>query len=142
MRRPVGGLRVGWAWFLCFLCMAGAGSATVSPLHWGNVGPRMGGILGLAPAAGGAGVLWAATNRLGVWKSIDGGASWVRMPLDLSYVAVVADPVDPLVAYAGGDDGLAKTADGGATWQVVNSGAFGGLAILPGAPRTLFYGSR
>jgi photosystem II stability/assembly factor-like uncharacterized protein len=134
--------RVGLAGFLCSVCIAAAGSAAVAPLQWGSVGPRAGGIISLAPAAGGAGVLWATTSELGVWKSIDGGASWVRMPLDLSYRAVVADPADPLVAYAGGSDGLAKTADGGATWQVVSTDAFGALAILPGAPRTLFLGSQ
>ncbi len=145
MPRPVGGARVGWVGLLCFVCMAGAAPAAVAavaPLQWGSVGPRAGGIVGLAPAAGGAGVLWAATERVGIWKSIDGGASWARMPLDLSYAAVVADPVDPLVAYAGGPAGLARTADGGATWQVVNGGSFGALAILPAAPRTLFLATR
>jgi photosystem II stability/assembly factor-like uncharacterized protein len=138
MPRPIGGARFGWVGLLCFVCMAAAASAAVVPLRWSAVGPRDGGIVSLAPAPGGAGVLWAATAELGVWKSIDGGASWVRMPLDLSYRAVVTDPSDPLVAYAGGSSGLAKTADGGATWQVVNTGSFGALAVSPGAPRTLY----
>ena len=142
MPRPVGGLRVGLAGFLCFVCMASAASAAVAPLRWSAVGPRAGGVVSLAPAVGGAGILWAATSQLGVWKSIDGGASWVRMPLDVSYRAVVADPADPLVAYAGGGSGLAKTADGGATWQAVRTDAFGALAVSPGAPRTLYFATQ
>jgi len=84
MSRPIGGMRFGWAGFLGFVCMAAAAPAAGASLHWAPVGPRSGGIVSLAPAPGGAGVLWAATAELGVWKSIDGGASWVRMPLDLS----------------------------------------------------------
>ncbi len=64
----------------------------------------------------------------GVYKSLDGGASWTRMGLPASeHVAkIVVDPRDSDVVYVaaqgplwsgGGDRGLYKTTDGGKTWD-------------------------
>ncbi len=66
----------------------------------------------------------------GVYKSLDGGKSWARMGLENSehIGAIVVDPRDSDVVYvaaqgplwsAGGDRGLYKTTDGGATWNRV-----------------------
>ena len=97
----------------------------------------------LAPAAGGAGGLWTAAPDLGLFRSIDGGASWEPAPLPSprSWFGVVTDPVDPLTVYAEGSDGLAQSTDGGATWRIVNPTPRGILAIAPGAPRTLYLAS-
>jgi photosystem II stability/assembly factor-like uncharacterized protein len=69
----------------------------------------------------------------GVYKSVDGGASWKKMGLDHSehIGRIVVDPRNPDVVYvaaqgplwsSGGDRGLFKTTDGGATWQNLLSG--------------------
>ena len=66
----------------------------------------------------------------GVYKSLDGGESWQRMGLERSeHIGdVVVDPRDGNVVYVaaegplwspGGDRGLYKTEDGGATWRQI-----------------------
>ncbi len=66
----------------------------------------------------------------GVYKSVDGGKSWKNVGLEESehIGKIVVDPRDSDVVYvaaqgplwrAGGDRGLYKTADGGATWELV-----------------------
>lgn len=66
----------------------------------------------------------------GVYKSVDGGGSWQRMGLERSeHISdIVVDPRNGDVVYVaaqgplwspGGDRGLYKTSDGGATWERV-----------------------
>ncbi len=68
----------------------------------------------------------------GVYKSIDGGASWKNVGLRTSeHIGMIAiDPSDSNTVYvaaqgplwrAGGERGLYKTTDGGATWNAVLS---------------------
>jgi photosystem II stability/assembly factor-like uncharacterized protein len=66
----------------------------------------------------------------GVYKSLDGGQNWKNVGLDASehIGMIVVDPRDSNVVYvaaqgplwaAGGDRGVYKTTDGGATWERV-----------------------
>jgi photosystem II stability/assembly factor-like uncharacterized protein len=66
----------------------------------------------------------------GVYKSLDGGSSWQKMGLDQSeHIGnIVVDPRDSDVVWvaaqgplwrSGGDRGLYRTTDGGATWERV-----------------------
>jgi photosystem II stability/assembly factor-like uncharacterized protein len=56
----------------------------------------------------------------GVYKSVDGGQTWMpsnRGMLDYRITALAIDPADPQVIYAGGDSGdLFKSTDGGDSW--------------------------
>jgi len=71
-------------------------------------------------------IIYAATSTLSVFKTTDGGLSWVPASQGLPSQAVrslLVDPLNPLkifAAVAGGE--LYKTNDGGASWQVVGSG--------------------
>jgi photosystem II stability/assembly factor-like uncharacterized protein len=68
----------------------------------------------------------------GVYRSDDGGASWTNLGLkDSQHISeIIVDPTDSKTVYvasqgplwsAGGDRGLYKTTDGGATWEKVLS---------------------
>ena len=86
-------------------------------------------------------VLYVPTER-GVYKSVDGGATWHRANLgmtDTSVTTVVVDPVTPSTVYAITSAGLMKSLDGGATWTTspeVNGDS--SLAIAPSSPSTLY----
>jgi len=86
-----------------------------------------------------------ATNNGGVWKTVDGGATWQPktdfMP-SLSMGALAMDPVDHLIIYAGtGNDfdggsqhiagaGIYKSIDGGETWTQLSETLFVGKQII------------
>jgi photosystem II stability/assembly factor-like uncharacterized protein len=108
-------------------------------------------------------VVWAGTGENnhqralgygdGVYKTVDGGKSWKNMGLKESrQIGMIAiDPRNTNVVYAaaegsvwgpGGDRGLYKTADGGATWEkVLNISEHTGVnnvVIHPTNPDILF----
>ncbi len=80
------------------------------------------------------GRLWGPNRERGLYKSVDGGATWVRILAvddDTGVVDVALDPANPDVVYAatyqrrrrpwgfhggGPGSGLHKSVDGGATW--------------------------
>ncbi len=79
----------------------------------------------------------------GVYKSVDGGKSWKHMGLKESrHIGMIAiDPRDSKVVYVaaedrlgpGGDRGLYKTEDGGATWtKVLEISEHTGVNNVPG----------
>lgn len=69
------------------------------------------------------------TNRgtygIGILKTIDGGQSWVKS-LDWSYSElrgvqdIVINPLNPQTVFAATSEGLYRSRDAGASWQVVN----------------------
>ncbi len=83
----------------------------------------------------------------GVYKSLDGGGSWTHVGLaDSEHIGkIVVDPRDSDVVYVaaqgplwrgGGDRGLYKTTDGGATWdKVLEIGDHTGVSDLVYDPR-------
>lgn len=89
----------------------------------------------------------------GVYRSLDGGATWSHVGLEGTerISRIVLDPTDPDVAYVGamgptwGDSperGVFKTSDGGKTWKKVlyvdqTTGA-ADLVMAPDNPRKLF----
>ena len=118
------------------------------------------GDLALAPSN--ANVIWAGTgeqnNRQstswgnGVYRSLDGGASWVHLGLDETrhIGRVVVHPTNPDVAYVAAlgnlwkpstERGVFKTSDGGRTWsKVLYLDTLTGVVDLvmdPGDPNTL-----
>ena len=64
---------------------------------------------------------WSGSNGNGVFKSTDGGTTWMaanRGMIDYSITALAVDPLNPQTVYAGGFGGeLFKSTDGGATWN-------------------------
>jgi photosystem II stability/assembly factor-like uncharacterized protein len=93
--------------------LMGAAPAVAAPGRWVAVGPF--GAPGQLPA---------------VWKSIDGGRHWRRTPAPSS-ATLLAPPSEPAagpggvapdVLYAASGGGLARSTDGGASWQVFDAG--------------------
>jgi len=105
--------------------------------------------LAIDPSA--PGTLYAAleSGGVGVYKSIDGGASWLPAgsPPPLSGLrAIAVDPRSPRTVVAGGGTGIWKTVDGGATWTRINQGlpdrvSVNALSIDPGPARALYAGT-
>jgi hypothetical protein len=80
-----------------------------------------------------------ATNDGGIWRSTDGGTTWLPTMdpmLSLSMGAVAIDPANPQIVYAGSGNfydggseftkgvGIYRSSDGGSTWSIVDGGPF------------------
>ena len=78
-----------------------------------------------------------------VWKSEDGGSTWTEiLRIHNGANAIALDPSDPSVLYAGGNDGVFRSANAGRSWTQLNEGLSGQvftLALPPGS--TLFAGT-
>ena len=105
--------------------------------------------VGTGEAVSGRHVAWGD----GVHRSVDGGATWTPMGLDRSeHIAeIVVDPRDGDVVWvaaegplwsAGGDRGLFRTTDGGATWAAVltvdDDTGVTSVALAPDDPDTVY----
>lgn len=92
-------------------------------------------------------VIYAAASIGGLWKSVDGGLSWRSLTdqqVPLVYGGLVMDPRDPNTLYAllGEFDssavgrqygylanGVMRSRDAGATWQLIGADTFKGAAV-------------
>lgn len=129
----------------------GGGSAPVVAAQWQQVGPApiretLGGgpaavagrvyDIAIDPRGGSDQTIYAATVG-GVWKSLDGGATWApktdRLPWN-QMGAVALDPVNPDIVYAGGMFGtgpsLFRSVDGGETWSTIGGSAMIGADVV------------
>lgn len=102
---------------------------------WSSSGPAGGYGARLAISTSNPDVLYAGSYG-GVYRSTDGGVTWVRTTIHSSIFALQVAPDDALVAYAGTPNGVYKTLDGGGIWTKIGlEGAqVNALAIQPGAP--------
>ena len=105
----------------------------------GNVGGRIRSIL-IHPST--PNTMWIGGVAGGVWKTLNGGASWFPLNdfmANLAVCSLVMDPTDPNTIYAGTGEGTSnvdairgagifKTTDGGASW-----------AQLPATAMSSFY---
>jgi hypothetical protein len=90
---------------------------------------------------------WGPFHGNGVYKSVDGGASWAsanRGMIDYSITALAVDPANPQIVYAGGDGGeLFKSTDGGATWgdltaKLPDQKRIVEIVLDPATPETIY----
>lgn len=108
------------------------------------------------------GPLWNKGDDRGLYKTIDGGATWIKTLGDDEWIGVtdiVLDPRDPDILYAatwqrhrtvaaymggGPGSGIQKSTDGGETWSELKKGLPGGdmgktgLAISPQNPDIIY----
>jgi photosystem II stability/assembly factor-like uncharacterized protein len=91
--------------------------------------------------------LYAGTGWL--YKSTDGGASWIRSSNGITgslIRALAIDPVNPSILYAGTySGGIFKTTNGGVSWSAVNTGISSVnvvcLEINPQNPNIIYAGT-
>jgi photosystem II stability/assembly factor-like uncharacterized protein len=110
---------------------AGFDTAALSAVRWREIGPYRGGrSVAVAGSTARPREYWMGTTGSGVFKTTDGGDTW--LPMTDKYFggtvgAVAVAPSNPDVVYVGGGefairgnvshgDGMWKTTDGGATW--------------------------
>ena len=112
------------------------------PPYWGRVSGR---IRGLAIHPTNPDIVYIGAASGGIWKTINGGDSWMNIGDELpslTYGAIAIDPNNPEIIYAGAGefvatfyslyagsfegDGLYKSTDGGQTWNQITNG-FGGI---------------
>jgi photosystem II stability/assembly factor-like uncharacterized protein len=93
-------------------------------------------------------IVYAATSGDGVYKTVDGGASWTAtsgMPKVSVVTSVAIDPQNPANVYAGWFGGVFKSTDSGETWSALDNGltnqAVQSFAIDPITPTVLYAGT-
>lgn len=89
--------------------------------------------------------IYAGTFPAGVWKSTDGGRTWLERNVGFTFDGIfylVAHPDDPDTIYAGTYNGVNYTRDGGAHWEKRDAGWPGeqwvfSIAFDPRTPRVM-----
>jgi len=125
-----------------FLALGAAPPLAAALNRWRPAaGPYGANVLALAVARDGA--VYAVTLERALFKSVDGGASWLEADLGLrgiEFYDVKASPADPELLYAATAAGIFKSADGGANWAPLPAGSPQAslLAIAPSAPSVLY----
>jgi len=123
--------------------------ATAALAGWSSSGPTGGRIATVVVAPSDSAVIWVG-DAAGVFRSIDGGATWTNVsgPLvDVEYLAVHPADANKAWAATGSVEAarLYRTSDGGATWIDSTDGLPAirpsGLFIDPRNPDTLYVGS-
>src|SRR5436190_16428750 len=125
-------------------------SGFVQPARAQAGGPSGGIVSALAIDPASPNVVFAGSLS-GVFKSTNGGASWVLsnsgLPLTADVRALTIDPTSHTTIYLGTlINGAFKSTDGGATWTAINSGLnhpfiVSVIAVDPTTPATVWAGT-
>ena len=86
---------------------------------WSGTGPRAKSVEAIVRDPLNPSRLWAATFGAGVYRTVDGGATWTgfRNGLVNSFVrSLAANPAHPDSLYCGTNDGVFLSTDGGVNW--------------------------
>jgi len=110
---------------------------TASPISWSSIGPsNIGGrVRSIAIDPNNPNVIYCGSVSGGIWKTTDGGNSWIPISdfaPNLVIGCITIDPTNSNIIYAGTGEGyynidalrgigVLKSTDGGATWNVQNN---------------------
>jgi photosystem II stability/assembly factor-like uncharacterized protein len=105
----------------------------------GGQGGDQANIYSLDQCAGSPNTVICGTEPGEVYKSIDGGQNWTCISMGLDFTsgvsAVEVSPTNPLLFFAGGNNGVYRSLNGGSTWtNVLPNSGFGvnEILIVPG----------
>ncbi len=107
--------------------------------RWVGTNPGGGGAFN-AIGAGPSGIILAASDLSGAYRSLDGGETWdvigASRGLTSTHVSGLGfDPLDPAVLYLGTEAGIFRSGDSGDTFtQVLRGGYVTDIAVAPGNP--------
>jgi len=136
---------------LVFFAAGLPGLRAAGSSKWTSIGPFGGSIQSLAIDPQNPTTLYAGTNS-GIFKSTDGGTSWISINSMFFVGSLAIDPQNSDTLYAGGY-GVFKSVDGGINWSEASSGIFPmsqngpgygnvlSLVIDPQHPDTLYAGT-
>ena len=89
-------------------------------------GPMGGTVNAIAADPAHAGTLYVATQGAGVFKSTNGGLTWVAInngkAAGTFAFALAVDPVNSAIVFVGTGAGVFRSADGGASWTSASAG--------------------
>lgn len=121
-----------------YLLSTATGLSNTSATNWPSTRPRTAFVSAVVFDPNVATVVYATYSTFtgsSVYKSIDGGASWVAMPgtganllPKVPATAVVVDPANSSRIYVGTDIGVYTSADAGLNWYRENNG-FGNVSV-------------
>ena len=99
----------------------GARPAVCGQGAWTPIGPYGGTVTGLAVTPGQPNTVYASTNGTGIFKSVDGGATWSPASVGLGELDVRTVAIAPNGGLwtAGNDGGVWRSRDGGGHWKAV-----------------------
>lgn len=144
-----------WLFAAAFAIPASPARAAVGV--WTPLGPDGASVYALAVHPANPRILYAGTDVAGVFKSVDGGATWKPSSAGLAppgqgvwIRALVIDPRNPETVYAATlQNGVYRSEDGGRSWVPASGGLprtgstvepVFSLALDPRSPRTLYAG--
>ena len=120
-------------------CWGGVWKSTDGGEHWNKISTIDDGAVGgpsdgvgamindIGFAAGSSSILYACSDRLGVYKSVDGGSSWTKINHGLPNKeawSIALHPTNPDILWVsmGAGGGVYKSTDGGASWKSSSKG--------------------
>jgi len=119
-------------------------AATLSSTSWTLIGPQptstnsplssvSGHVSALALDPTNSNIVYLGGEEGGVWKTIDGGTSWIPLTdnqLSLAVGSMAIDPQNPQTIYVGTEAGVLKSTNGGSAWTQL-AGPFAGPFASP-----------
>ena len=77
-------------------------------------------------------IIWAAVSQLGLYRSIDAGATWEIIESSPSEIEEVAiSPADSNTVFVVGQLGVYRSVEAGINWQLINAHGSYAIAISP-----------
>lgn len=105
--------------FLVVLLLSTGAATAPLAADWTRIGPDGGSVDAVAAAPSRPSTLYAGLSSGRVFRSADGGRTWVRVSAFSSehvFIDLVVDPLLPARVFAATSEGLFRSTDGAATW--------------------------